>query len=69
MTDRFPPLRLRIALLAYGLAWLVLLPVVIVYLRLRARKDPLYAENLAERFGLARPQLRNPVWVHAVSLG
>ena len=38
MTYRFPPLRLRIALLAYGLAWWVLLPIVIIYLRLRARK-------------------------------
>ncbi len=69
MTDRFPPLRLRIALFVYGLAWWVLLPVAIVYLRLRARKDPLYAAHLAERFGLVRPRVRNPVWVHAVSLG
>ncbi|WP_445809461.1 3-deoxy-D-manno-octulosonic acid transferase [Yoonia sp.] len=69
MTDRFPPLRLRIALLAYGLAWWFMLPVVMIYLRVRARKDADYGAHLAERFGLVRAGLRNPVWVHAVSLG
>ena len=69
MTDRFPPFRLRLALMLYALAWWVLLPLVIVYLRLRARKDPDYGLHMAERFGLVRAALRNPVWVHAVSLG
>jgi 3-deoxy-D-manno-octulosonic-acid transferase len=57
------------ALLLYAVAWWVLLPVVIVYLWLRARKDPAYGAHFAERFGFARPMLRNSVWVHAVSLG
>lgn len=69
MTDRFPPLRLRLALMVYALAWWVLLPAVIVYLRLRARKDADYGANLAERFGLVHAVVRRPVWVHAVSLG
>lgn len=69
MTDRFPPFRLRMALLIYALAWWVLLPVAVVYLRLRARKDPDYGLHMGERFGLARATLRQPVWVHAVSLG
>ncbi|MFN3662734.1 3-deoxy-D-manno-octulosonic acid transferase [Yoonia sp.] len=69
MNDRFPSFRLRLALIAYALAWWVLLPLVIIYLRLRARKDPDYGLHLAERFGLVRAVLRHPVWVHAVSLG
>ncbi|WP_322894728.1 MULTISPECIES: 3-deoxy-D-manno-octulosonic acid transferase [unclassified Yoonia] len=69
MSESFPLFRLRLALMLYALVWWVLLPVVILYLRLRARKDPDYATHLAERFGVVRPAFRNPVWVHAVSLG
>ncbi len=64
----FPSPRLRVALRAYGVLWWVLLPVVLAYLRLRARKDPLYAAHLAERFGHHTP-MPGAVWVHAVSLG
>ncbi len=54
----------------YRLAWACLLPLVLLYLRLRGRKDPLYCQNMAERFGFYdRPLPQNPIWVHAVSLG
>jgi 3-deoxy-D-manno-octulosonic-acid transferase len=69
MADRFPPPRLRLALAVYALVWWLLLPAVIVYLRLRARKDPVYGQHLRERFGLGQARLNNPVWIHAVSLG
>lgn len=69
MNKRFPPLRLHVAMVLYALVWWVLLPVVIIYLRLRARKDPDYGLHLAERFGLVTARLHHPVWVHAVSLG
>ncbi|MFA8441321.1 3-deoxy-D-manno-octulosonic acid transferase [Yoonia sp.] len=69
MDKGYPSLKLRLALIAYTLLWWVLLPVVVLYLRRRGRKDPLYAQKLAERFGRYRARLKNPVWVHAVSLG
>ncbi|WP_291837166.1 glycosyltransferase N-terminal domain-containing protein [Limimaricola sp.] len=64
----FPSPRLRLFLLAYRAAWVLLLPVVLVYLRLRARKDPLYAHHLPERFGHSQG-LDGAVWIHVVSVG
>lgn len=69
MAASFPSFKLRFALALYGLLWVILLPVIIVYLRRRGRKDPLYAQYLPERFGKHSAPLRNPVWLHAVSLG
>jgi 3-deoxy-D-manno-octulosonic-acid transferase len=65
----FPSLRLRAALLAYTLLWTAGLPLALLYLRRRARKDPLYGRHLAERFGAYRDPLPGAVWIHAVSLG
>ena len=65
----FPSLRLRLALIAYTLLWTLGLPFALIYLRRRARKDPLYGQHLAERFGSYRDPLPGAVWVHAVSLG
>lgn len=69
MKSRFPSLKIRVALIAYGVLWWVLMPVVLLYLRKRGRKDPLYAQHIRERFGRYAKRLKNPVWVHAVSLG
>lgn len=65
----FPGLRLRLALLAYAALWWCLLPVILVYLWQRGRRDPLYAAHLSERFGAHTPFVPGAVWVHAVSLG
>ena len=65
----FPPFKLRIALMLYGLLWWLLLPFALLYLRKRGRKDPAYAADVSERFGRYSVHLHNPVWVHAVSLG
>jgi 3-deoxy-D-manno-octulosonic-acid transferase len=65
----FPSFRLRAALIGYTLLWTLGLPAALIYLRRRARKDPLYGEHLAERFGKYRDPLPGAIWVHAVSLG
>ncbi len=66
---RFPSLKLRLALAGYGLLWVFGLPLVLVYLWRRGRKDPDYSRNIAERFGFYRRPETGGVWVHAVSLG
>ena len=65
----FPSLRLRLALMAYAALWWVGLPIVLLYLWRRGRKDALYSAYLAERFGRHLPFAAGAIWVHAVSLG
>lgn len=62
-------MRLWVFLRLWSLLWHLGLPVVLLYLWKRGRKDPLYAQHLAERFGRYRQRLSGAVWVHAVSLG
>ena len=69
MQRSFPSFKLRVALALYNLLWWVSMPVVLLYLQKRGRKDPLYGQKVSERFGRYRKTLKNPVWVHAVSLG
>ncbi|PJI92728.1 3-deoxy-D-manno-octulosonic-acid transferase [Yoonia maricola] len=69
MPPSFPSLRLRVALVLYSVLMWLLLPAILLYLRHRGRKDPLYTQHLSERFGRYTTQFHNPVWVHAVSLG
>ncbi|MGO4914527.1 3-deoxy-D-manno-octulosonic acid transferase [Pseudogemmobacter sp. W21_MBD1_M6] len=69
MRKRFPSIRLRFVLFAYALLWWVCLPLVLLYLRRRARRDPVYGAHLGERFGRYVDGLKDAVWVHAVSLG
>jgi 3-deoxy-D-manno-octulosonic-acid transferase len=69
---RRPP---RWALSLYTLAWRALLPLALLRLWWRGRREPLYRTRLGERLGCYR---RSPcrgddaaplIWVHAVSLG
>ena len=69
MAERFPTPRLRLALAAYGGLMTLALPLVLLYLAHRGRKDRDYTRHLAERFGTYRVQMEGAVWVHAVSLG
>lgn len=62
-------MRLWIFLRLWSLLWHLGLPVVLLYLWRRGRKDPLYARHLAERVGRYRQHLPGAIWVHAVSLG
>jgi 3-deoxy-D-manno-octulosonic-acid transferase len=61
--------KLWLFLRLWSLLWHLGLPFVLIYLWRRGRKDPLYAQHLAERFGRYRQRLPGAVWVHAVSLG
>jgi 3-deoxy-D-manno-octulosonic-acid transferase len=61
--------RLWLFLRFWSLLWHLGLPVVLIYLSRRGRKDPLYSQHLAERFGRYRQRMPGAVWVHAVSLG
>ena len=69
MADRFPSFWLRLALVAYAALWLLGLPLVLVYLWRRGRKDPVYSAHLSERFGTHRAFSSGAIWIHAVSLG
>lgn len=57
-------------MLLYRMAWSLLLPVILLYLWHRGRRDALYARHLSERFGFYSHTLpQNAIWLHAVSLG
>ncbi len=60
---------MRIALVVYSWLMAMLLPVVILYIYRRARKDKRYSDHLGERFGNYPASAKNAVWIHAVSLG
>ncbi|MGH1355453.1 MAG: 3-deoxy-D-manno-octulosonic acid transferase [Thalassovita sp.] len=65
----FPSFRMRLFLLFWGLLWIVALPAILLYIRLRARKDATYGQDLSQRFGLHRHDLRDTIWLHTVSIG
>ena len=61
---------LKLFLAFYRLLWVPLLPLVLIYLWQRGRRDVDYARNIAERFGFYRQPLpQGALWFHAVSLG
>jgi len=63
-------MQLKIFLFLYSSAWAFLLPLLICYLFLRGRLDPLYRQHIAERFAKYKFELpQKPIWVHAVSIG
>jgi 3-deoxy-D-manno-octulosonic-acid transferase len=62
-------MRLWLLLRFWSLLWHLGLPLVLVYLWRRGRKDALYSQHLAERFGRYPQRLPGAAWVHAVSLG
>jgi 3-deoxy-D-manno-octulosonic-acid transferase len=54
----------------YTLLLYLLVPVVLLRLQWRGRANPDYRRRWAERFGwFTAPPLRQPIWVHAVSVG
>ncbi|SOB99990.1 3-deoxy-D-manno-octulosonic acid transferase [Rhodobacter maris] len=61
---------IRIFLVFYRLAWIGLLPLVLIYLWRRGQRDREYRQHLAERFGFYRHRgSQGAIWLHAVSLG
>lgn len=70
MVDRpFPSRRLQLALVLYRAIWWAGLPLVLLYLQRRGRKDADYTRHPGERFGSYAPGEGPHVWIHAVSLG
>lgn len=58
------------ALLAlYRVAWHLLLPLVLLFLWRRGKREPLYRRFWGERFGNTRTLLQRPLWVHSASMG
>ncbi len=56
--------------LAYTTLWVLALPLVLLRLVWRARRQPAYLAHLPERFGRYRHKPRQAViWIHAVSVG
>jgi 3-deoxy-D-manno-octulosonic-acid transferase len=56
--------------IVYALAWMAALPLVLLRLAWRARRQPGYLDRLGERFGRYPPALPGPyIWIHAVSVG
>ena len=53
----------------YQFGWHVLLPLVLLRLWWRGRKDPGYRQSIAERFGFSQGIQPGAIWVHAVSVG
>ncbi|MGL4239125.1 3-deoxy-D-manno-octulosonic acid transferase [Tabrizicola sp.] len=62
-------MRLWLFLRLWSLLWHLGLPVVLIYLWGRGRKDVVYPRFLGERFGRYRQSMSGSIWVHAVSLG
>jgi 3-deoxy-D-manno-octulosonic-acid transferase len=62
-------MRLWLFLRLWSLLWHLGLPIILIYLWKRGRKDALYLQYLSERLGRYDQRLRGAVWVHAVSLG
>jgi len=65
----FPSIKVTAFMAFYRLLWLLLMPVVLLYLKRRARREPLYIDQLGERFGFGAQRLGDWAWIHAVSLG
>jgi len=65
----FPSIKVTAFMAFYRLLWLILMPLVLFYLKWRARREPMYTSNIRERFGFGVKQTGEWVWVHAVSLG
>jgi len=69
MKTPFDSLSMRAVLAVYTLLWVLLLPLILLYIYHRGRKDPRYRAHLRERFGFYKKGMPNAVWLHAVSLG
>lgn len=60
---------MRLALAAYGWLWVLMLPLLLVFLWQRGKREPLYRQFWSERWGYAPTTLHKPVWVHSASMG
>ncbi len=66
----FPPTwRLSWMIGLYEVLWHLLMPVFLVFLWRRGRKEPLYRAFWNERWGNTTTRLQQPLWVHSASMG
>jgi 3-deoxy-D-manno-octulosonic-acid transferase len=66
----FPPKPwLALLIRLYEALWHLLLPLVVLMLWRRGKKEPLYRRFWGERFGTVRCTVKRPVWVHSASMG
>jgi 3-deoxy-D-manno-octulosonic-acid transferase len=56
-------------LVIYRALWHLLLPLALLFLWQRGRKEPLYRRFWGERFGNITTSLERPLWVHSASMG
>jgi len=61
--------RLNALLALYRAAWHLLLPLVLLFLWRRGKREPLYRRFWGERFGYTLTALDRPLWVHSASMG
>ena len=61
--------RTRIAYFLYSLLFYLALPLVILRLVWRSRKQPAYRQRIKERFGFVTPASKKSIWIHSVSVG
>ena len=69
MRHNFPSIKVTAFMAFYRMLWLIFMPLVLFYLKRRARREPMYTDHLGERFGFGAQRSGNWVWIHAVSLG
>ncbi len=60
---------MRLSIGMYQALWVLLLPVFLVFLWQRGKREPLYRQFWAERWGVVPTRLKNPIWVHSASMG
>ncbi|MBD3892460.1 glycosyltransferase N-terminal domain-containing protein [Hydrogenophaga sp.] len=66
----FPPnWRLSLLIGLYEALWHLLLPLVLLFLWRRGRREPLYRQFWSERWGRTHTALDRPLWVHSASMG
>ena len=69
MRNNFPSIKVTAFMAFYRMLWLIFMPLVLFYLKRRARREPMYTDHLGERFGFGARRSDDWVWIHAVSLG
>ncbi len=70
MNSRFPTTwGMRLAIGIYQALWVLLLPVFLLFLWQRGKREPLYRQFWAERWGIVPTRLKKPIWVHSASMG
>ena len=69
MRHSFPSIKVKVFMAFYRLVWFIFMPLVLIYMKRRAHREPMYTDHLGERYGFGEERSGHWVWVHAVSLG